>query len=197
MTATVATCQVTAPRRLAHCRVTVARGRYCHHGDSRFSQPARRTHEGCQRSRIVAGRRFRLDIDLTGERASEWDAESLSELLSGQYTSEAQAWASRELVRREGYRGTGMTRAACLELWRQDVELQYLAAESECNGQLLNPAGRAAGISSRSLFMGPSRTAAAYASEELLYFWQDVAPRLTFDAWLGNQDARNSAAVSF
>lgn len=195
MTATVATCQ-TPPRRLAHCRTSATVGTRCHHGDSRFSQPARRTHEGCQRSRIVAGRRFRLDIDLTGERASEWDAESLAELLSDEYTSEAQAWASRELVKREGYRGTGMTRAACLELWRESIELQYLAAEAECNGQLLNPAGRAAGISSRSLFMGPARTAAAYASEELLWYWQDN-PRLTFDAWLGDQDSRNSAAISF
>ena len=185
-----------AGRRFAHCRHADQSGRRYHHGIARFSQSGRRYFPGCVRSEI-GGRRFRIAVDLSGERSAEWDAESLAELTADVYTREAQEWARRELARREGYRGTGMSRAALLAMWRESVELQYLAAESACNGQLVNAAARAAGVSARSLFTGPARRAAAYTTEELLWFWQDNSPRLTFEAWLGNQDSRNSAAVSF
>lgn len=59
------------------------------------------------------------------------------------------------------------------------LEAQYAQALEECNGVLLNARGKAAGIDSFSLFRGPGRRAAAYASDELMEFWQRHT-RLTF-----------------
>ncbi len=185
-----------AGRRYAHCRHSDLVGRRYHHGASRFSQDGRRYYECCLRTRVTVGRRYRIEIDLSGERAAEWDTESLTELCAPEYAATVRAWAERELTRRQGYRGTGTTRAALLAMWRESIELQYLAAEAECNGQLLKPAARLAGISARSLFTGPARRAELYASEELLWFWTRN-PRLTFDAWLGDSDAATAAAVGF
>lgn len=52
------------------------------------------------------------------------------------------------------------------------LEAQYAAAVDECNGVLLNARGKAAKVDPFSLFKGPGRRAAAYASEELVSFWQ-------------------------
>jgi hypothetical protein len=52
------------------------------------------------------------------------------------------------------------------------VHVEWLRAEEECNGVLLNGAGRAAGISSSSLWSGTTARARKYASEELKSFWQ-------------------------
>lgn len=137
-----------------------------------------------------------ISIDLTGERAADWDTESLAEIAAGEYSPQVREWADRELARRGGYKGTGSTRASLLGMWREAVELQYLAAEQACNGVLLTRSAVAAGVSARSLFTGPARRAAAHASEELMWYWADH-PRLTFAAWLGDSDARKSAAVTF
>lgn len=51
------------------------------------------------------------------------------------------------------------------------VETAYLTAENDCQGVLINARGRAAGISARSLFLGSSTVARAYASEELKGWW--------------------------
>lgn len=59
------------------------------------------------------------------------------------------------------------------------LEAQHRAASAVCNGALLNARGRAAGVSSFSLFMGPWARAKAYASEELIEFW-DTSRRVTF-----------------
>lgn len=59
------------------------------------------------------------------------------------------------------------------------LEAQYDAALEECSGVLLNERGKAAGVSSFSLFSGSRVRAAAYASEELLDFWQRH-PRMPF-----------------
>ena len=73
--------------------------------------------------------------------------------------------------------------------WREcraDYELAmdaaYERAASECNDRLLNNRGQAAGITSRSLFMGSHNRAYAYASEELRDHWQRY-PRITFEAF--------------
>lgn len=75
---------------------------------------------------------------------------------------------------------------AALDEWRRVradyqvwLEAQHRAAERDTNGNLLNERGRAAGVSSFSLFMGPWARARAYASEELLAFWTKH-PRMTF-----------------
>lgn len=62
------------------------------------------------------------------------------------------------------------------------VDVQWLAAETDCHGQLLTPAARAAGIDSRSLFSGPITRAQKYASEELQSWW-GAHGRLTFAAF--------------
>jgi len=66
---------------------------------------------------------------------------------------------------------------------RADFELhraaQYERAELECRGNLLNRAGRAAGIDPWSLFIGPHSRADRWASDELREFWSRNR-RLTF-----------------
>lgn len=59
---------------------------------------------------------------------------------------------------------------------RDDFELtrnsQYERAMAELRGELLNRRGRENHIDPYSLFMGPVNRAMAYASEELLEWWQ-------------------------
>ncbi len=55
----------------------------------------------------------------------------------------------------------------------------YIAAETETNGALLNPRGREAGIDPMRLFSGNRSYAYAYASEELVEWWRSH-PRMTF-----------------
>lgn len=62
--------------------------------------------------------------------------------------------------------------------WRDAAHAQMLAAESACNGVLLNRRGQVAGIDPWSLWSGPEVRATAYASRELAEFWQS-SPRLT------------------
>lgn len=58
------------------------------------------------------------------------------------------------------------------EEYQLHLEAQRAAAVDECNGVLLNARGKAAGIDPFTLFKGPGVRAAAYASEELVEFWQ-------------------------
>lgn len=62
--------------------------------------------------------------------------------------------------------------------WLDWAHSQYLAAEAECRGNLLNREGIAAGISPWSLWSGSASGAARYASEELRNFWA-TNPRVT------------------
>lgn len=66
------------------------------------------------------------------------------------------------------------------------VELEILRAEEECNGQLLNAAGKNALVTGRGFTMRALWTnhilAQNYASEELRRYWQEH-PRMTFAAW--------------
>lgn len=51
------------------------------------------------------------------------------------------------------------------------VHVQWLAAEAGTSGNMLNAAGRAAGVDVVELFSGPVARARKYASEELLRWW--------------------------
>ena len=51
-----------------------------------------------------------------------------------------------------------------------EVEREWLAAERETKGNMLNRRGREAGIDEKSLFRGPESRARKYASEELLNY---------------------------
>lgn len=71
-------------------------------------------------------------------------------------------------------------RQRCRDDYRLHLEAQYEAAMSVTNGALLNARGRALGTDTFSLFYGPMTRPRAYASEELLEFWQR-SPRVTFE----------------
>ncbi len=61
------------------------------------------------------------------------------------------------------------------DLW---IHSQWLCAEADCRGVLLNKAGVDGGIDPVSLFSGPEARAMKYASEELRNWWLGH-PRLT------------------
>lgn len=60
------------------------------------------------------------------------------------------------------------------------LETQYAQAVDACNTVLLNRRGREAGMDTFSLFSGPHTRALAYASEELVCFWEHTSPRVTY-----------------
>jgi hypothetical protein len=64
--------------------------------------------------------------------------------------------------------------------YRLHLEAQYAAAVNATNNVLMNARGWDADVDSFSLFSGPMSRARAYASEELLDFWQHTSPRMTF-----------------
>ncbi|MET8098818.1 phage minor capsid protein [Streptomyces sp. NPDC005236] len=64
-----------------------------------------------------------------------------------------------------------ITRRQAREMYDEYVYLQFLKAEEDCNGYLLNKKGQAAGWSAQSLFRGPARIAYANASDELKEWW--------------------------
>jgi hypothetical protein len=68
---------------------------------------------------------------------------------------------------------------ACRAEYEQYLDGVYLAAEEATRGALLNARGRRARIDPRSLMMGTEARALAYASPELVEYWQDW-PRLTY-----------------
>ncbi len=75
--------------------------------------------------------------------------------------------------------------------FRDEVYRNWLLAENETNGNMLNKAGRAAGIDDRSLFTGPESRVAKYASPELLEFF-DTHPRPTRVSHFGNAAQRRA-----
>ncbi|MBI0374736.1 phage capsid protein [Streptomyces albiflaviniger] len=66
-----------------------------------------------------------------------------------------------------------ITRREARALYDEYVYRQYLQAENDTNGYLLNKKARAAGINPVSLFSGPARTAYARASDELKEWWKE------------------------
>lgn len=75
--------------------------------------------------------------------------------------------------------------------YRDEVYRNWLMAEAETNGNMLNKAGRAADIDERTLFTGPESRVAKYASRELLDFF-DAHPRPTRASHFGNAAQRRA-----
>jgi len=91
----------------------------------------------------------------------------------------------RRAAARERHRGEAVSR----RLERDEaVEQAWADAETATNGNMLNKAGKAAGVSDRSLFTGPESRARRYASHELLEHWQ-THPRPT-GAMFADKDTR-------
>lgn len=70
----------------------------------------------------------------------------------------------------------------CRAEYELTLDAAYERAAEACNDRLLNARGKAAHIDPRSLFLGPSIRAYAYASEELRDHWTRH-PRVTFDTF--------------
>jgi hypothetical protein len=66
---------------------------------------------------------------------------------------------------------------------------QYMDAEEATNGYLLNKKGQAKGVSPEALFSGDVRQALAYASEELLAYWE-THPRMSFQQYAYQQTGK-------
>ncbi|MBC9714068.1 phage capsid protein [Streptomyces sp. TRM66268-LWL] len=66
-----------------------------------------------------------------------------------------------------------ITRREARALYDEYVYRQFLAAEDDCRGYLLNKKAAAAGIDPVSLFSGPARIAHARASDELKQWWKE------------------------
>ncbi|MGW5673945.1 phage minor capsid protein [Streptomyces sp. NPDC003860] len=64
-----------------------------------------------------------------------------------------------------------VTRAEARRMYDEYVYTQYLAAEADCRGELLNAQAQADGIDPVRLFSGPARIAHARASDELREWW--------------------------
>ncbi len=132
---------------------------------------------------------------IKGEKLADYDSQDLRELYNEAVDAgddEAIRVTSAELARRDkqaaGYRGTGYTRAELRTQYAEYVDRSYWKAEAATNGQLLNAAGRREGIDPKTLFTGTESRAMKYASDDLKYHWQ-TAPRLSFDAFTGDEDA--------
>lgn len=84
-----------------------------------------------------------------------------------------EAWAEPSALLSPGLRPT--SRLSPAQQLRADyetwVDTQWLQAETDCRGQLLTPAARAAGVDPRSLFSGPLPRALKHGSEELQSWW--------------------------
>lgn len=88
-------------------------------------------------------------------------------------------------------------REAAREQYESYVDCQWMQAEADCRGTLLNAEGYRKGIDSRSLFSGSAARAEKYASEELLSWWSRYG-RLNFAAFryqaLGWESDKDAAA---
>ncbi|MEV5509041.1 phage minor capsid protein [Streptomyces orinoci] len=73
---------------------------------------------------------------------------------------------------------TAYTREQIRAMYQEHIYAQWLEAETELRGHLLNRKAEAAGVDPRSLFTGPSHVAYARASEDLIRWWQEH-PRTT------------------
>jgi hypothetical protein len=83
--------------------------------------------------------------------------------------------------------------AATYAAWHDFAHAQYLAAEAETNGYLLNKAGVADGIDPWALWSGAASVVAKYASEELRSFF-DRNARMTVSEYHGQVRRERRAA---
>lgn len=75
--------------------------------------------------------------------------------------------------------------------YEDEVYRQWLTAEAETNGYMLNKAGRSAGINERSLFTGPESRVHKYATPELMD-WFEANGRPTRASWFGSAAHRRA-----
>jgi hypothetical protein len=75
--------------------------------------------------------------------------------------------------------------------YRDEVYRQWLHAEAETKGVMLNKRGLAAGINERSLFTGPESRVRAYASPELFEYFESH-PRPTRASYFGSAKTRRA-----
>lgn len=106
---------------------------------------------------------------------------------------QALAEMNRRDIRRERHEAAEERRrgryAARQAFRRSEIDRAWLDAENGIQGGvLLNARGREAGVDERSLFTGPEKRARAYASPELLEWWEHN-PRPT-EAHFEGQDTR-------
>lgn len=73
--------------------------------------------------------------------------------------------------------------------WRDEVYRQWLHAENQTRGVMLNKAGIRAGVDERTLFTGPESRVEKYASPELIEYFESH-PRPTRAAFLGSTRQR-------
>ncbi|WNM65456.1 hypothetical protein SEA_PHONEGINGI_54 [Microbacterium phage Phonegingi] len=78
------------------------------------------------------------------------------------------------------------------------LHADYEAAADACRDRLVNAKGRRLGIDPMSLFMGNRARAYAYASEELIEWWE-THPRTPFvefeRRWLADRDERDAQDI--
>lgn len=126
---------------------------------------------------------------------SGWDEESAAAEAYGRSVEQQHRDRAIESLRARGYTGRGFDELA-RNAFRDLVYDQYLAAEDETRGHMLNTAGTAAGIDPHSLFGGNAARARKYASDELRQWW-DNHGRITYDAYtadlLGDTEAARDA----
>lgn len=131
-------------------------------------------------------------FDEMGRRESDSAADARIDALVGQGRDYRAAYAQvhdldpEELDREERrslldqQRLPGETREQAVRRLFRDAQYHaYLEAEEATNGHMLNNAGRAARVNSRSLFAGQRSRARKYASPELLDWWEEH-PRQTY-----------------
>lgn len=75
--------------------------------------------------------------------------------------------------------------------YTDEVYRQWLQAESETRGVMLNKRGLAAGINERTLFTGPESRVVKYASPELIEYFESH-PRPTRASWFGSATSRRA-----
>lgn len=106
------------------------------------------------------------------EKRSQRQAEQYARAAAEEHARQ-EAWAVPTPLTSPGLRkGARLTAAQQARAdYATYVDVQWLQAETDCNGQLLTAQARAAGIDSRSLFSGPLPRALRHASEELQSWW--------------------------
>src|SRR5260370_14226 len=134
------------------------------------------------RARIRAGRGYRIHPANLPPTLKPGILRRLSDDELGQHYAKhadcdrCRGQVERELNRRDrvdaARKATGQRNKARALERHEHVERELLAAEAATGGSLVNPRGRAIGISERSLFTGSEDRALRYASRELINYWQ-------------------------
>ena len=115
----------------------------------------------------------------------------LSHTLSGHELETALHRVDAELASRRGE-----SRAQTIRrLHFEQVAVAVLQAEDDTNGNLLNPAGKAAGIDPATLWSGPAARARKYASDELKQWWSEHGGRMTAAEFAAQHTGDNPAAI--